>query len=179
MIESIYNKSLDLLRELGVPFKMDDIASEMGISKKTIYKYYPSKEVLIKKMINECDVTFQSNNRSIIYNNNLTEINKLFLLLETLPKESILYTRHVIEELKHYYPTQAIALEKHMSNRKEAIQKQFEYALRSPYMNSVSFDVFYAMYHSIFDLWQDDISKTIDTFKTNAIKILREGLIKE
>ncbi len=179
MLESIYDKSLDLLKELGVPFKMDDVASEMGISKKTIYKYYPSKEVLIKRMINECALSFESYNRSIIYNNNLSEINKLFLLLETIPKEVILYTRNVLEGLKHYYPNLAITLEKHLNDRRAAIKKQFEYASKSFYMNSVSFDVFYAMFHSIFELWQQDTTKDIENLKANSIKTLREGLVKE
>lgn len=49
MKEKIITKARDLFLKVG--FKtvtMDDIAKEMGISKKTIYKYFENKEVLIE-----------------------------------------------------------------------------------------------------------------------------------
>lgn len=50
MKDKIIKKATDMFLKLG--FKsvtMDDIASEMGISKKTIYKYFCNKEVLIEE----------------------------------------------------------------------------------------------------------------------------------
>jgi AcrR family transcriptional regulator len=50
MEDKIIAKATEMFLKLG--FKsvtMDDIASEMGISKKTIYKYFINKEVLIER----------------------------------------------------------------------------------------------------------------------------------
>lgn len=52
MKEQIISKSKDMFLKLG--FKsvtMDDIASEIGISKKTIYKYFSNKDALIEDTI--------------------------------------------------------------------------------------------------------------------------------
>ena len=52
MKDQILNKATEMFLKLG--FKsvtMDDIASEMGISKKTIYKYFSNKDVLIVKSV--------------------------------------------------------------------------------------------------------------------------------
>lgn len=179
MIESIYDKALELIKDIGVNFKMDDIAKEMGISKKTIYKHYPSKEVLIKRMIDECDLTISSSFRSISYNNNLTEINKLFLMLDIVPKEAVLYTRKVLEGLKHYYPNQAVSLEEHIFSRKEEIRKQYGYASHSSYMSNMPFESFYYMYISIFELWQDDSEKDIQELKDITVRLLQKGIVKE
>ena len=49
MKDKIINKATEMFLKLG--FKsvtMDDIACEMCISKKTIYKYFQNKEVLIE-----------------------------------------------------------------------------------------------------------------------------------
>ena len=49
MRETILNKATELFLDLG--FKsvtMDDIATEMGISKKTIYTHFKNKSVLVK-----------------------------------------------------------------------------------------------------------------------------------
>jgi AcrR family transcriptional regulator len=51
MREKIMSKASDLFMKLG--FKsvtMDDIAGEMGISKKTIYKFFGNKEILIEEI---------------------------------------------------------------------------------------------------------------------------------
>ena len=50
MKDKIISKASDLFMKLG--FKsvtMDDIAGEMCISKKTIYKYFCNKEILIEE----------------------------------------------------------------------------------------------------------------------------------
>lgn len=49
MKEQILNKATDMFLTLG--FKsvtMDDIANEMGISKKTIYQHFSNKDSLVK-----------------------------------------------------------------------------------------------------------------------------------
>ena len=51
MREKIMSKASDLFMKLG--FKsvtMDDIAGEMCISKKTIYKFFSNKEILIEEI---------------------------------------------------------------------------------------------------------------------------------
>src|SRR5690554_7263225 len=58
MKETIFKKSLELFTNNG--FKsvtMDDIANELGISKKTIYQHFSSKNELVKETV---DFVFQS-----------------------------------------------------------------------------------------------------------------------
>ena len=60
MKEKILNKATDLFLNLG--FKsvtMDDIAHEMGISKKTIYSHFPNKTKLIEQCTAQvqCDIS--------------------------------------------------------------------------------------------------------------------------
>jgi AcrR family transcriptional regulator len=65
MKEKIITKASDLFMKLG--FKsvtMDDIAGEMCISKKTIYKFFCNKEILIE----ESTATFHSEIHEIISN---------------------------------------------------------------------------------------------------------------
>lgn len=179
MIDSIYEVALELIKDIGVNFKMDDIAKKMNISKKTIYKHYPSKEILIKRMIDECEINVHSDYRTIIYNNNLSEVNKLFLMLDVTPKEAILYTRNVLSGLKHYYPELAILLTKHLESKSAFISTQFNYAQLTNNMNKISFTVFYSMYNSMFELWQKSIESDFDTIKEETLKVMRKGLIIE
>jgi TetR/AcrR family transcriptional regulator, biofilm operon repressor len=104
MKEKIITKGTELFLKLG--FKsvtMDDIAAEMGISKKTIYKYFSNKEILIEETV---AATHETIDRSIEYilsqNYNPIqenfEIRKMFKILFQAADTSPLY------QLKKHYP---------------------------------------------------------------------------
>jgi AcrR family transcriptional regulator len=104
MKEKIISKATDLFLRLG--FKsvtMDDIAGEMCISKKTIYKYFMNKELLIEestetmhKTINEVIETIIAQQHNPIKEN--FEIRKMFKNVFQTADTSPLY------QLKKHYP---------------------------------------------------------------------------
>ena len=52
MKDKIINKAKEMFLKLGFKsITMDDIACEMCISKKTIYKYFSNKDILIEESI--------------------------------------------------------------------------------------------------------------------------------
>ena len=104
MKEKIINKASDMFLKLG--FKsvtMDDIAGEMCISKKTIYKYFFNKELLIEestaklhKEIHEIINTIISKDYNAIEEN--FEIRKMFKEMFQSSDDSPIY------QLKKHYP---------------------------------------------------------------------------
>ncbi|PWA08077.1 TetR/AcrR family transcriptional regulator [Flavobacterium laiguense] len=104
MKDKIISKATDLFLKLG--FKsvtMDDIAGEMCISKKTIYKYFCNKEVLIEestelvhKTVHEIIDTIVAKNHNAIEEN--FEIRKMFKEMFKSSDTSPLY------QLKKHYP---------------------------------------------------------------------------
>jgi AcrR family transcriptional regulator len=104
MKEKIIAKATDLFMKLG--FKsvtMDDIAGELCISKKTIYKYFCNKEILIEestttvhKAIHQSIDTIVANNHNAIEEN--FEIRKMFREMFKSYHDSPVY------QLKKHYP---------------------------------------------------------------------------
>ncbi len=104
MKEKIISKASNLFLKLG--FKsvtMDDIANEMCISKKTIYKYFCNKEILIEettetglKEINHTIATIVAKNHNAIEEN--FEIIKMFKEMFNSIETSPSY------QLKKHYP---------------------------------------------------------------------------
>ena len=104
MKEKIISKASEMFLKLG--FKsvtMDDIAGEMCISKKTIYKYFCNKELLIEestttvhKEIHEIINTIISKNYNAIEEN--FEIRKMFKEMFQSSDDSPIY------QLKKHYP---------------------------------------------------------------------------
>lgn len=104
MKEKIIARATELFLKLG--FKsvtMDDIAAEMGISKKTIYKYFGNKEILIEETVETMHQTIDDLIQSIIEQNynpikENFEIRRMFKNLFQAADTSPLY------QLKKHYP---------------------------------------------------------------------------
>jgi len=104
MKEKIIAKATDMFLKLGFKsITMDDIACEMCISKKTIYKYFINKEVLIAesteamhRAVHEIIESIISKNYNPIREN--FEIRKMFKGIFQTAESSPLY------QLKKHYP---------------------------------------------------------------------------
>ncbi|WP_377717033.1 TetR/AcrR family transcriptional regulator [Pseudofulvibacter geojedonensis] len=104
MREEILEKAGELFFKIGYKsVTMDDIASEMGISKKTIYKFFKNKEVLIEESVNlmheachQVIDTITSQGHNPIKEN--FEIKKMFKEMFQNADTSPIY------QLKKYYP---------------------------------------------------------------------------
>ncbi|MDR7208441.1 TetR/AcrR family transcriptional regulator [Flavobacterium piscis] len=123
MKEKIIAKASDLFLKLG--FKsvtMDDIAGEMCISKKTIYKYFCNKEVLIEestsmvhRQVHEVIDTIVAKNYNAIHENfeiremfrnmfkNATDTSPLYQLKKHYPEIYKNMMTHEIEQCTHYF----------------------------------------------------------------------------
>ena len=49
--ENVLQATIDVFKEKGIKFTMDDIAKKLSISKKTIYTVTQNKNSLIKEMV--------------------------------------------------------------------------------------------------------------------------------
>ena len=151
MKDKIISKASDLFLKLG--FKsvtMDDIACEMCISKKTIYKYFCNKEILIEestelvhKTVHEVINTIVDKNYNAIEEN--FEIRKMFKEMFQATDTSPLY------QLKKHYPE---IYQKVMSREldecsmcfRQNIEKGIEQDL---YRNDLDIDVYVKFYYSL------------------------------
>jgi len=162
MKDKIVSKASDLFLKLG--FKsvtMDDIAGEMCISKKTIYKYFCNKEVLIEestelvhKTVHQVIDTIVAKNHNAIEEN--FEIRKMFKEMFQATDTSPLY------QLKKHYPE---IYQKVMSREidecnlcfKQNIEKGIEQDL---YRKELDVDVYVKFYYLlIFSIKENTISE--------------------
>ena len=162
MKDKIVSKASDLFLKLG--FKsvtMDDIAGEMCISKKTIYKYFCNKEVLIEestemvhKEVHGIIDTIVAKNHNAIEEN--FEIRKMFKEMFQAADTSPLY------QLKKHYPE---IYQKVMSREinecnlcfKQNIEKGIEQEL---YRKDLNIDFYFKFYYSlIFSIKENTISE--------------------
>lgn len=100
----ILDKSSRLFRKYGIrSVSMSDIASELGISKKTLYQYITDKESLIDKVLKVDYKNIEASLKSVI--NNTEDPIKQFIELQNIIFNSLVNKSGATGfELKKYYP---------------------------------------------------------------------------
>jgi AcrR family transcriptional regulator len=82
---------------------MDSLASELRISKKTIYKYFPSKESLVESIANRIMNEISSKMETII-NSDLSSLGKSLALFETFGKVTLRLTDKWVHDVQLHTP---------------------------------------------------------------------------
>ena len=163
MKEKITAKASELFLKLGFKsITMDDIAGEMCISKKTIYKYFCNKELLIEestalihKQVHEIIDNIVSKRNNAIQEN--FEIRKMFKEMFKSSDSSPIY------QLKKHYPEiyEKVMLEEInecSSIFRKNIKKGIEQGLYRETINIENYTRFY--YNLIFSIKENTSSET-------------------
>ena len=100
----IVNATIDIFREKGVKFTMDDLANRLGVSKRTLYENIDSKETLLNLLVDEVFDSVTEKGKEEINDDSIGDLEKLKRVLTILPTsyDTIDYTK--IHEVKKFYP---------------------------------------------------------------------------
>jgi Transcriptional regulator len=105
MDEKIYIIILKLFGDKGTRFTTEDLAKELGTSKRTIYTYFSNKDEMIEKTIDFVFEDLLSSDIKILNDQTLTNQEKVKLCFQYIPDAynvgSII--RHM-DDLNRYYP---------------------------------------------------------------------------
>ena len=115
MEERILNKAQELMFQIGVKHAtMDDLATQLGISKKTIYNYYEDKDSLVIAVV-EKELT----NHKLLCDQSMSAadnaVHEIFLLMAVIQEMFNRMNPLALFEIEKYYP---LAFEK-IKNHKE------------------------------------------------------------
>lgn len=182
--EQILNAAKKLFTNYGFKkVSMDEIASEAGVTKKTVYTYFSSKEELLKYCIKEelqnmrkiienvesKKLDFMETVHQVIYN--LLKYKKNCKFLKMLFKESeILKNEQLKENLK--------IVDKEIQNY---IRKQLELAIQNDKIEVQNIDIttflIYKMYIALMIDWNEDYKKLDEKeIADNILHFLINGL---
>ncbi len=123
MNERILEGALNVFKAKGPKFTMDDIATEMKMSKKTIYTVFNDKNELMCKMV---DFVFDSIKEAEdkVYNDaSLFTVDKIRAILAVLPENYYGYDFSAMQQLAEKYP---MAYEKLTNRLESGWDKTFE-----------------------------------------------------
>ena len=83
--EQILEATILVFNKKGMKFTMDDIASELGMSKKTIYMVFADKQELVYDMVDYCFDSIKESEQKVMKNAGLSTLEKIQAILGVLP----------------------------------------------------------------------------------------------
>lgn len=151
MKEKIISKASDMFLKLGFKsITMDDIAGEMCISKKTIYKYFCNKEILIEETTEAIHKEIhQIIDNIIIKNHNAIqenfEIRKMFKEMFKSSDNSPIYQLR-----KHYPEIYEKVMEREISECNSLFQQNIEKGIaQGLYRENINIQSYTKFYYSL------------------------------
>lgn len=111
--QRIQKAAHDLVMQYGIrSVSMDDIAYNLGMSKKTIYHYFADKDDLIKKVVEEVIQTNQcqcNNDREQAEN----AVHEIFLVMEMMVEMFKTMNPSILFDMQKYHPAAFAKFQKH------------------------------------------------------------------
>ena len=104
MRDKIIEEAVKLFNVYNFKFKLDDIAKNLHISKKTIYKYFDSKEDIFKAFILDGFDSMRQGQEKIMVDDRLSTKMKLTALLNTRCSYESKFSMDKAIEIRDYYP---------------------------------------------------------------------------
>lgn len=103
----------DLVMQYGIrSVSMDDIANNLGMSKKTIYQYFKDKDELVEAVVDEVITTNQYACKKDI-DNSENAVHEIFLVMEMMAEMFKTMNPSILHDMQKYHPAAFSKFKKH------------------------------------------------------------------
>lgn len=130
MEQRILSAAIEELGARGIRFTLDDVARRVGISKKTIYQYYASKDELFAKMV-EATMADIERQECAIMERDLSFGERLRALITIEPQLTSKVSDHVKEDFRRFRPREWERMDEFYRKRIAALSEMLEQGMRN------------------------------------------------
>ena len=183
MNDKIITTSLELFKEKGVKFTMDDVSKSMKVSKKRLYLFVENKEDLLNMVVNSIFDSIKVQEKEILNKTDLNDLEKLKMILKIQPYvfNDIAYSK--IFQMKVLYPDVYAYVEKRLEEDWEPIIQLFNSCIASGLIIDIDINLVKCMINgSIEKIIESDFLQvtnfTFDKALNDCIDIFFLGLEK-
>ena len=124
----VRTQAMQLFRQQGLHFTMQQVAEPLHISKKTIYTVYPSKEVLLLDMVDHAFADIHRCKQEILAGSGTLQ-EKLRAVIIAMPTEYAALDLRQMKELDEKYPVVAARVRSQLENGWEPTMALLEQAV--------------------------------------------------
>ena len=184
MNEKILDGALKVFREKGPKFTMDDLASEMKMSKKTIYTIFTDKNELMCDMMDYAFDMIKAAEDNVYSNPELDTVEKIRGILAVLPESHYGFDYTAMKQLANKYP---MAYQKMTDRLDSGWGKTIELVKKGideGELRNFDFEIFKFMYEACIDkLLMGDFLKSNNIAYPDALSelvdVMVDGIVKK
>lgn len=143
--EQCMNRTMELLSTQGLKFTMNDLAKDLHVSKKTLYKVFDSKEDMLLAIADDCFATIKQSEREVLEDGDLPLLQKIKRLIIVLPEQYKNLNWYLMEEVAERYPKVYAYIRKRMENDWEPTLQLLEEGMAQGVLKSINIYVFKGM----------------------------------
>lgn len=183
-IEGITEIVISLMRDKGLKFTMDDVAKQLHISKKTLYKVYDSKELLLYEIIKNGFDEVKVCEQEIADREELSLLEKIKKVIIVLPKSYERFDFAQFSQLKKQYPKLYAYVEHRIENGWELTLDLLSQAMEQRLIKNIQLPILKLMISGAMEsfLTKDSLAKNKILYKDalqQMIQILMDGMVVE
>lgn len=146
--ERILNAAIDEFRESGLRFTMDDVARRIGVSKKTLYQAYDSKEAMLVALADYSFADIKRSERAIVEDEELDIVTKIKRILVVLPERYQNIGLSNLYQLSEKYPRIYKRVSEYLSTDWDATNQLIEQGIAEGRIRPIALPVIKTMVES-------------------------------
>ncbi len=173
MEEKIILGGLELASSHGIKFTMDELATTLAMSKKTIYTIFKDKESLLLAMVDYVFDQIKETEAQVMATPDLSSIEKLRLVLAAMPESMVGLDFGQVSLLQLKYPLAYIRMNERLEGEWESTLELLDAAVKEKAAIDVDFRLFQLIYTSALERFlSGDELKKIDITYVDALQTL-------
>lgn len=181
MRDKIINATVEEFKQNGLKFTMNDLAKRLGISKKTIYTVFESKQAVLVAVADRYAADLNSMQEELEADVSLNVVQKLEKLLCALPERYYNIGLSRIYELAEKYPKPYRHLMRSVNNGWKQAEEYLKTGMEEGLIREVSIPVVMAMVKgTVYCFMESDIlyqnELTYEQAKKEMVEILMKGI---
>lgn len=181
--EKILEATIKVFNRKGLKFTMDDIASELSMSKKTIYTVFRDKESMFFAMVDYCFDKIKESENEILSDDSLSTVEKIRGVLAVLPSGYKDVDFRQLYTLKDKYPNTYSRVEERLETGWEKTIALINQGIEEGSIRPVNVNLLKSMLEAIIEqFFQRDILIRNQISYAEALEevvnILVDGIVK-
>ncbi len=146
----IINAAMEEVNLRGLRFTMQDLATRLKVSKRSLYENFSSKENLIDEMV-DIILADMAQEEQEIYAGDAPVISKLEKLLTLHPYAAEMFNKNIYEDLRRLFPKQWEKVEASRAERQKHLQLLVEQGIQNGVLRPVNVNLVGQILKDAFD----------------------------
>lgn len=166
---------LAIVKKKGVNFTMDDLAAELSMSKKTLYRVFPNKSSMLRELDDYVFGCIKQEKEKIIHDDSLTDDERFYRILCVIPEGMEELNLSGLYRSKNSYPDYHARLAERMREDWESTAAVLEQAIEAGYFRRIDKELFRVVYMAALErfLSQDDLYQIGVSYADALAKLAR------